>query len=67
MSLCVHSNTLSMEQGNATAGTRIAKLRQLHGIVGSAQHEVQILRVLGKLMKDQNYLIRNQVEKKRWR
>jgi len=68
MSLRV-SKILSMEQDDddETAGTRIAKLRQLHGTVGSDQHDVQILRVLGKLMKDQNYIKRKQIEKERWR
>jgi len=63
------SKILSMEQDDddETAGTRIAKLRQLHGTVGSDQHGVQILRVLGKLMKDQNYIKRKQIEKERWR
>lgn len=66
MSLLIHSKIMNMEtDGGITVGTRVALCSQLHGTNGTVLMEVDNLRNLGKKMKDENFLMKQQVDKEK--
>jgi len=65
MSLRLDSRTLNMKDSNTTAQEYIAIASKFHDQKDGCQWEVDNLRRLGKLMKEQDFPIRTQIEKEK--